>query len=126
MIYSNHLKSTALIATFLLGMISLAGGNTGDVKSFNEDQSERFIVECDEIDVKLNITHTSDGKKNGKIEMNFEKPATSYTCFIFSGADNNNRLAVKDNEINDLEKGEYNLYIQDKKGCTKRIEFKIN
>jgi hypothetical protein len=107
-------------------MISLAGGNTRDVKSFNEDQSERFIVECDEIDVKLNITHTSDGKKNGKIEMNFEKPTTSYTCFIFSGADNNNRLAVKDNEINDLEKGEYNLYIQDKKGCTKRIEFKIN
>lgn len=104
----------------------MANGMPNEVISLNGRQQQQVTAECEEIEVKLDITHTSDSKQNGKIVMNFEKPATSYTCFVFSGADDNNRLAVKDNEINDLQKGEYNLYIQDKKGCTKHIIFKIN
>jgi len=94
--------------------------------SSNWDQPKQGIAECDEIEVKLDITPTSEGKQNGKIVMNFEKSTTSYTSFIFSGADNNNRLDVKNNEISDLQKGDYNLYIQDKNGCTKHVKFKIN
>jgi hypothetical protein len=126
MTYSNRLKSTALIVTFLFGSISMMMGATGRSINSNCGQFQQFITECDEIEVKLEITHTSEGKQNGKIVLNFEKSGTSYTCFVFSGSDNNNRLAVKDNEINDLQEGEYNLYIQDKNGCTKHLKFKIN
>jgi hypothetical protein len=126
MTYSNHLKSTALIVTFLFGSISMAMGITMKAVNFNCGQPAQVTTECDEIEVKLETTNTSEGKQNGKIVLNFENSTTSYTCFIFSGADNSNRLAVKENEIKDLAKGEYNLYIQDKKGCTKHLEFKIN
>lgn len=126
MTYSNTLKSTALVATLLLGGLSLANGINQNSVLPIRDQNFPPLIECEEIEVKLDITHTTQNQRNGKIVMNFKKSNTSYTSFVFSGEDQNNRLDVKDNEISNLGSGEYNLYVQDKNGCTKHIKFKIN
>jgi hypothetical protein len=83
-------------------------------------------VKCEEIEVKLEITHTSANQRNGEILLEFKKSSNSYTCFIFSGSDSDNRLDIKDNKVTDLAKGEYNLYVQNREGCTKHLKFKIN
>jgi hypothetical protein len=83
-------------------------------------------AKCEEIEVKLEITHTSANQRNGEILLEFKKSSNTYTCFIFSGTDGDNRLDVKDNKVTDLGKGEYNLYVQNLEGCTKHLKFKIN
>lgn len=80
MIYANHLKSTALVVTFLVGAIPMVGASQKEVLSFKGTQPEQAISTCDEIEVKLDITQTTEGKQNGKIVMNFEKSTVSYTC----------------------------------------------
>ena len=126
MTYSNHLKYTALLLVFLTGSLSASNGNAGSIIPETNIQTSHYFTACDEIDVKVDVTHTTENQPNGKIVMNFKKTNTSYTSFVFSGEDQNNRLDIKDNEISALSKGEYNLYIQDKNGCTKHLKFKIN
>ncbi len=126
MTYSNHLKSTALVLVFLTGSLAPGNSSAGIIIPETALQTSHFLIACEEIEVKLDITHTTENQSNGKIVMNFKKTNTSYTSFLLAGEEKNNRLNVKDNEISDLGKGEYNLYIQDKNGCTKHIKFKIN
>ncbi|MBL7873565.1 MAG: hypothetical protein JNM78_18240 [Cyclobacteriaceae bacterium] len=126
MTYSNLLKSTTLVATLWIGCLSLAMGVGRDSEELPREKAHQFLNECEEIEVKIDITHTTDNQRTGKIVMNFKKVNASYTSYVFSGKDQNNRLEVKDNVISGLEKGEYNLYIQEKNGCTKHIKFKIN
>lgn len=120
---SRHLKSSFLITSILL---------SGSVASYAFHNStlqyeiQNPPIKCEEIDVKLEITHTSGNQRNGEITLDFKKSSSSYTCFIFSGADNDNRLERKGNKFSDLAKGDYNLYIQNQEGCTKHLKFKIN
>jgi hypothetical protein len=86
---------------------------------------EPSIENCKDFDVKLTITHTSNGQKNGEAIMEY-KNADSYTYFIFSGSNQDNRLEGKGAKISNLDKGDYNLYIQSPDGCTKHMKFKIN
>lgn len=88
-------------------------------------QEQEAAAKCDEIEVKLKITHTSANQRDGEILLEFEKSTESYTSFIFSGADSDNRLDIKDNKVSNLGKGEYNLYVQNQEGCTKHLKFKI-
>lgn len=125
MTYSNRLKSTALLLA-LTGILSSSNGSAGIIIAETGYQASYLFTACEEIEVKLDITHSTGNERNGKIVMNFKKTNASYTSFVFSGEDQNNRLDVKDNEISALGKGEYNLYIQDKSGCTKHLKFKIN
>jgi len=126
MTYSNRLKSTALISIFLLSSLLIAHRITANPFNSISGQTALFQLDCEEIEVTLDITHTTDNQNDGKIVMKFKKSTTSYTCFVFSGANQDNRLDVKDNTISDLARGDYNLYIQDKNGCTKHVKFKIN
>jgi hypothetical protein len=87
--------------------------------------TESSIENCKDFDVKLTITHTSNGQKNGEVIMEY-KNSDAYTYFVFSGLSQDNRLEAKGTKISDLDKGEYNLYIQSPDGCTKHMKFKIN
>ncbi len=120
---SKHLKSSFLITSILLcGWVASYGLDNSSLG----DQIQNPPDKCEEIDVKLEITHTSGNQRNGEIALDFKKSSASYTCFIFSGADNDNRLERKGNKFSDLGKGDYNLYIQNQEGCTKHLKFKIN
>lgn len=120
---SRHLKSSFLISCILVSgwVTSYASDNSGLT-----DPIQNVPVKCEEIEVKLEITHTSGNQRNGEITLDFKKSSASYTCFIFSGADKDNRLERKGNKFSDLGKGDYNLYIQNQEGCIKHMKFKIN
>lgn len=122
----NHLKTSILIAFLLVSSATISFGYDIDLTKLAKSEFNPIPTECDEIEVSLDITHTSGNQQNGKIVMNFKKSTISYTSFIFSGNSQDNQLEVKDNQVSDLAKGEYNLYIQNKSGCTKHITFKIN
>lgn len=122
----NNLKASILIAFLLFGSATISFGYDIDLTKLAKSEFNPILAECDEIEVQLDITNTSGNQQNGKIVMNFKKSTISYTSFIFSGNSQDNQLEVKDNQVSDLAKGEYNLYIQNKSGCTKHITFKIN
>jgi len=106
----KYLKSSILVLLFI-GMSSA---------------SYRTVTEkCDDIEVKLKITHTTNLEDNGEVIMEFKK-SEAYTYFVFSGTDQHNRLEGKGDKVSDLAKGEYNLYLQSPDGCTKHLKFKIN
>ncbi len=119
----KHVKIRLLITGILV-----CGATTthAALPVYNLPEGHAAAAKCDEIEVKLEITHTSANQRNGEILLEFKKSSESYTCFIFSGADGDNRLDVKDNKVTDLGKGEYNLYVQNQEGCTKHLKFKIN
>ncbi len=119
----RHLKSSFLFTSILVSgwFTSYASDNT-----IGTIQIQSAPVKCDEIEVKMEITHTTGNLANGEILLEFKKSSESYTCFIFSGADGKNQLEVKGNKFSDLGKGDYNLYVQTKDGCTKHMKFKIN
>lgn len=119
----KHVKIRLLIT----GMFVCGGiASYASLPVFNIQEGQATAAKCDQIEVKLEITHTSANQRNGEILLEFKKSSESYTCFIFSGADGDNRLEVKDNKVTDLGKGEYNLYVQNQEGCTKHLKFKIN
>jgi hypothetical protein len=122
----NYLKTSILFVFLLFGSATITFSNDfGSVSPVKSDCNVE-TVECDEIEVTLDITNTTDNQQNGKIVLNFKKSTPSYTSFIFSGNSQDNRFDIKDNQASDLAKGEYNLYIQNKTGCTKHVKFKIN
>ncbi len=121
----KDLKVKLLITFFIsLSTITLTANNP----FFDKNQSLPVKPKCDEIEVKLEITHTTGNQRNGEIELNFKESSSvnTYTYFVFSGTDTDNRLEVKGNKVSDLAKGNYNLYIQNQAGCTKHMKFKIN
>ena len=40
--------------------------------------------DCDSIQLDLGITHTSEGKNNGKIEVTVEKGRAPFTVYLFA------------------------------------------
>jgi len=99
-------------------------GDKGKKNSYSSS-GEQF---CEEIDAEIQITHTSGGRANGEILVVFQKKTDGpYTLFLLSeNGSRENRLEIKENKVTELKKGEYNLYIQNKEGCTKHIKTKIN
>lgn len=81
---------------------------------------------CDPIEVKMTITHTTGNQPNGAVQLNYENAAETYTYFMFSSKAQANRLEGKGTTISNLDRGEYNLYVQNPEGCTKHLNFKIN
>jgi hypothetical protein len=112
----KHFKYNILGVIFVFISILSFGFPAGPVAGFEK---------CDDFDVRLTITHTSNGQKNGEVVMEY-KNSDSYTYFVFSGSNQDNRLEGKGEKISDLDKGDYNLYIQSPDGCSKHMKFKIN
>lgn len=81
---------------------------------------------CEPIEVKLTITHTTGNQPNGAVQLDYQDASQNYTYFMFSSKAQENRLEGKGNTISNLDRGEYNLYVQNPEGCTKHLNFKIN
>lgn len=82
--------------------------------------------DCPEIKVTATISNTTGGKNDGEIVLSFEKANENYTFFLFASETGENQLKITDPNIKGLKRGVYNLYVQDKKGCTKRLIITIN
>jgi hypothetical protein len=83
-------------------------------------------VNCDEIKVKTKISNTSVGENNGKILIEFEEPekADSYKIVMFGvGWDKPQEGSV--DGFKNLEAGFYDIYLIDKKGCSKQLNVQV-
>jgi hypothetical protein len=80
-------------------------------------------ADCPEIKPEAAIKHTTSGLDNGEVAISIENK-DQYTVFVF-GPDEN-RLNLKEFKIIGLKRGDYNIVVQDKKGCNKRLSIKIN
>ena len=70
------------------------------------------------LEIKTSITHTSDAKDNGKIDVTIIKGEAPYKVFLFAEKRKDNRQDIKFKDLNDLASGRYILIIQDAGGCT--------
>lgn len=113
---SKHLKFSFLITAMLV----LSGGVQAAVDPVGNKGK------CEPIEVKLTITHTTGNQPNGAVQLDYQDASETYTYFMFSSKAEANRLEGKGNTISNLDRGEYNLYVQNPEGCTKHLNFKIN
>ncbi len=104
---------------------SLLIGLTGLFLFSFSSQKELAVQPCKQPEVKHTIKHTTGNLENGEVTLEFSDAGSNYTYFLFSG-DGANRLEGKESTINNLKRGDYNLYVQNAEGCTKHIKFKIN
>ena len=127
MIPSNPLRNSCLTFVLLLSGSLLSLGSPFIEKGEKTANSLKNEQNCEEIEVEIQITHTSNRQSNGEILFVFKTNQEQYTLFIFSGNDSReNRLEIRDYKVTELKKGEYNLYIQNKAGCTKHVKTRIN
>lgn len=67
---------------------------------------------CDELKFDLEITHTSEGLDNGKIEVTILKGESNVTAFLVGDTVKKNRLGVKLKELSQLPAGTYILILE--------------
>ena len=86
--------------------------------------------DCLEIKVKIEITDTSNGLKNGSIKVvNNDSDQEIRLHLLKVGAPRKNQLNLESLEIADIEKGDYDLVITEESGknyCPKRERIKVN
>lgn len=116
MLISKRLKFSFLIVSIMV----LSGGVPAAIEPVVDKEK------CEPIEVKLTITHTSGNQPNGAVQLDCQDASVTYTYFMFSSKAQENRLEGKGKTISNLDRGEYNLYVQNPEGCTKHLNFKIN
>lgn len=73
---------------------------------------------CDNLTIKTNITHSTDGASNGEIDVTIIKGKPPYKVFLFADKIENNLFDVELDDLINLSAGEYILVIQDAAECT--------
>jgi len=85
------------------------------------------VTDCDSIQLDLQVTHTSDGNNDGKIEVSVEKGQAPFKVYLFADKRSDNLLDVKFKDLKNLKAGNYLLLVQDSGGeCTYRQNVIIN
>ena len=84
------------------------------------------VVPCDEIKVTATITHSSDFLSNGKITLNYQDAgkANLYKAFIQCVGCEKHHESTNEGFQN-LKAGYYDIYIIDKKGCSKQLNVQV-
>jgi hypothetical protein len=110
---SRHLH-TILIVFLLLGTLAFHSAQA---------QSKQ---NCDEIKVKAVVTNTSAGESNGKIHLEFEEAnvADTYKVILFGSGWEKPLIGDKEGFEN-LSAGFYDVYLIDKKGCSKQLNVQV-
>jgi hypothetical protein len=77
--------------------------------------SEKSI--CDNIQLELSITNTTEGRDNGKIEVEVVKGKAPYKVFLFASKPKVNLVNIKIKDLKNLPAAEYLLIVQDQSNC---------
>lgn len=109
--------SKCLINT-ILSFLLLAGLSISEAAGQMKD--------CDEIKVKTTIENTSNGQNNGKILIHFEikEKADSYRILLL-GMGWEKPLEGNKEGFKNLQSGFYDIYLIDKKGCSKQLNLQV-
>ena len=85
------------------------------------------LTDCTEIQVRTEITNTSNGLNNGSFVLQFEGQKDEFEVYLLKGRETKK---LKDGKAEGLAKGKYVVVVtgktQDTKFCPKHIEVKIN
>lgn len=74
-------------------------------------------LDCDNLKIKTQITHTSAGEKNGEISISVVKGKAPYRVSLFSENKKDNLLEVGLDDLKNLAAGKYILVVQDDADC---------
>jgi len=73
---------------------------------------------CEGVKLELSAHDTTNGQKNGRIEIEFEDAKEQVRFFLFGDRPSKNRRDFKEEEIDNLASGTYYVIAQDGSGCT--------
>lgn len=76
------------------------------------------IPVCNDIQLSLITTNTSEGQNNGKIEVKVEKGHPPFKVYLYAEKRKDNKLDIKFKDLENLAPGKYLLVVQDKGECT--------
>ena len=97
----------------------------GTISSFNTVSGS--FSDCTEIQIRSEITNTTNGLKNGAFAVHFEGDKSEFEVYFVKGKDTKK---VKDGKVEGLGKGKYVVVVtgktNDTKFCPKFVEVKIN
>lgn len=97
----------------------------GAISSFNTVSGS--FKDCTEIQVRSEITNTTNGLKNGVIAIHFEGDKNEFEVYLIIKGGNKK---LKDMKLEGLAKGRYAVVVMgksnDTKFCPKLIDIKIN
>ena len=80
---------------------------------------------CDNIQLDITITHSSQGSNNGKIEVEVKKGKAPFRAYLFADDKSNNLHDVALDELVSLSAGSYILVIQDANNCSVHKKIKL-
>lgn len=72
---------------------------------------------CDDLKVKAKVTHTTEGKDNGSVEIEVEGGEKPYSFFFLDKDFNPIKHELSKSIINGLPKGKVKYIIRDKNEC---------
>src|SRR5688572_1938607 len=97
----------------------------GSISSFTTVSGS--LRDCTEIQVRSEITNTTNGLKNGAFAIQFESDKNEFDVYLITKGD---KKKLKDGKVEGLAKGKYGVVVtgktNDTKFCPKYIEVKIN
>jgi hypothetical protein len=88
--------------------------------------SAQFPRDCVDFKVKATTIHSTEGKDNGKITLTFleQDKKSDYRIFLF-GAGWEKPQTGSTEGFKDLKAGVYDIYLIDKKGCSKQFNLQV-
>jgi hypothetical protein len=82
-------------------------------------------VNCENFSVSTEISHTSNGRENGKLEVKATGGSGEYT-YHYIGPGDYKELKSKKDTLTGLKKGKYSVFVQDSNNCVKQVDVIIN
>ncbi|MCB0496924.1 MAG: hypothetical protein KDC79_12370 [Cyclobacteriaceae bacterium] len=70
--------------------------------------------ECDDIKFDVEISNTTNGLNNGKIDVTIIKTSSKVRAYLYGDKRSKNKLNVEIDELKGLEAGKYTLILQNK------------
>jgi hypothetical protein len=104
-------------------MISFLMVVFGFLGSVDNNGSSSYDI-CDNFKISADITDTSNGRNNGKIEVKVEGGKAPYKYSYF-GPDRVKELETNNPKIQNLKKGKYIVIVADSENCNKHLEIFI-
>ncbi len=88
--------------------------------------AQRQFTDCEGFSCEVTITHSTNGRMNGSVEVVIKNGSGGYTYHLIGDRAHKNKLDLKEKTIEDLGPGKYILVVQDRNGCQTKKEFEVN
>lgn len=111
-----------LYRPWILLLLALLAGNVNIVSA-----PIQLFQECNQVEVKVETTDTSNGNDNGSVAMTIIRGTSNNALYIFCERSGKvlNEGNLNNNKIDNLKRGEYFCVVSTRE-CSKKVNFTIN